>query len=131
MPLCHSAEHLFAASVLAGGERRGGEVDDDIGVGGDELFDRIVMVAAALPEVAIVPDVFADADPDAAASDVEDLRAMERFEVPILVEDVVGWQERFAKPLLDARSEERRVGKECRSRWTGHQKKKKTRQDMR
>ena len=60
------------------------------------------MVAAPLPEVAIVPDVLADADAEPPAADVEHLRAVERLEVAVLVEDVVGRQQRFAEALLDA-----------------------------
>ena len=68
----------------------------------DQLLDRIVVVAAALPEVAIVPDVLADADAEPPAAEVEDLRAVERLEVAVLVEDVVGRQERLAESPLDA-----------------------------
>ena len=67
-----------------------------------ELVDRIVMVAAPLPEIAIVPDVLADADADARAGDVEQLGAVVRLEVAVLVEDVVGRQQRLAEALLDA-----------------------------
>ena len=70
----HAAQHLFAPPVLAGRERRRRHVEDDGGAGGGELVDRIVMVAAPLPEIAIVPDVLADADADAGAGDVEQLR---------------------------------------------------------
>ena len=65
----------------------------------NELLDRIVMIAAALPEVAIVPDVFADADAEPASADVEHLGAVERLEVAVLVEDVVG---RAAAPCGNA-----------------------------
>ena len=58
----HAAEHLFAPPVLAGRERRRRQLTIDVGAGADQFLDRIVVVAAALPEVAIVPDVLADAD---------------------------------------------------------------------
>ena len=67
-----------------------------------QLLDRIVVIAAALPEVAIVPDVLADADAEPPAAELEDLRAVKRLEVAVLVEDVVGRQERLAEALLDA-----------------------------
>ena len=70
--------------------------------GANQLLDRIVVVAAPLPEVAVVPDVLADADAEPPAADVEDLRAVERLEVAVLVEDVVGGQQRLAEALLDA-----------------------------
>ena len=98
----HAAEHLLAPLVLAGRERRRRQVDDRLGAGADQLLDRIVVIAAPLPEVAIVPDVFADADAEPPSGDLEDLRAVERLEVPVLVEDVVGRQQRLAEALLDA-----------------------------
>ena len=88
--------------MLAGRERRRRQVDDRLGAGADQLLDRIVVVAAALPEVAIVPDVLADADAEPRAAEVEHLRAVERLEVAVLVEDVVGRQQRLAEALLDA-----------------------------
>ena len=65
----------------------------------DQLLDRIVVIAAAFPEVAIVPDVFADADAEPPAAEIEDLRPVERLEVAVLVEDVVG---RAAAPCESA-----------------------------
>src|SRR4029078_7730927 len=47
------------------------------------------MIPAAFPEIAIVPDVCADADAEAAAVQVERLRTVERLEVPIFIEDVI------------------------------------------
>ena len=98
----HAAEHLFAAPVFADRERRCRQIDDRVGARADQLFDRIVVVAAALPEVAIVPDVLADADAEPASAELEDLRAVVRLEVAVLVEHVVGGQQRLAKPLSDA-----------------------------
>ena len=98
----HAAEHLLAPAMFAGGERRCRHVQDHADAGGRELIDRIVMVAAPLPEVAIVPDVLADADPDPRAGDVEELRAVVRLEVAVLVEDVVGGQQGFPESLIDA-----------------------------
>ena len=76
--------------------------------GAHQLLDRIVVVAAALPEVAIVPDVLADADAEPAPAELEDLRAVKRLEVAVLVEDVVGRQQRLAESLLDAPVAEQR-----------------------
>ena len=61
----------------------------------------IVVIAAPLPEVAIVPDVFADADAQPTAADIERLRTVERLEVAVFVEDVVGRQQRLAEPRAD------------------------------
>ena len=78
--------------------------------GAHELFDRVVVVAAPLPEVAIVPDVLADADAETRAGDIEDLRPVKRLEVSVLVEHVVGRQERLAEPLDDiAAAQQRRA----------------------
>ena len=88
--------------MLAGREGRGRHVEDDSGAGGGELVDRIVMVTPPLPEVAIVPDVLADADPNARTGDVEQLRAVIRLEIAVFVEDVVGRQQRLAETVLDA-----------------------------
>ena len=97
----HAAQHLFAAAILADRERRRGEVDDRVGAGAHQLFDRIVVIAAALPEVAIVPNILADTDAEPASAELEDLRAVVGLEVPVLVEYVVRGQQRFPKPLSD------------------------------
>ena len=67
-----------------------------------------MVVAAALPEVAVVPDVLADADAEPRAGHVEHLRALERLEVAVLVEDVVGGQQRLAEALLHASAPQQR-----------------------
>ncbi len=107
----HAAEHLLAPAVLAGGERGRRQVDDGFGARAHQLFDRIVVIPPALPEVAIVPDVFADADAQPPAAKSQDLRSVERLEVPVFVEDIVGGQKGFPKPLIDgaAVGERRRV----------------------
>src|ERR1044072_7351616 len=100
--------------MFAGGEWRRRQVDDGAGAGSDELLDRIVVVKAPLPVVAIVPDVLADADAEASAAEVEHLRAVERLEVAILVEYVVGRQQRFTEPVIDASTAQQRRGVEQR-----------------
>ena len=64
-------------------------------------FDRVLMVAPALPEIAIVPDVFADADAQAAAVQLEDPRLAAGLEVAVFVEDIVGGQQRFVEGRAD------------------------------
>src|SRR5690348_7242326 len=55
-------------------------------------------------------ELFPDLDPRAAARSVSKALSMARAALSNLGES--------APPLLEARSEERRVGKECTSRWT-------------
>src|SRR5437868_14918504 len=98
----HAAQHLFATPMFADGEGRRGKIDDCVRAGLNELFDWIVAIPAALPEVAIVPDVFADADAEAVAAQMQNLRTAVPLGAPVLVEDVVGRQQRLAKALADA-----------------------------
>ena len=105
--------------MLADGERGRGQIDDGLRTRADQFFDRVVMVPATLPEVAVVPDVFADADPEAMTSQLENLRAVERFEVPILVEDVVGREQGLAEALHDPSVAEEGRGVEQRSAFLG------------
>ena len=90
-------EHLLAQHLFPHGERRCGEIDDGLGAGLRENLDGIVVVAAALPEIAVVPDVFADADPQLAAIQLQDLRLRGRLEVAVFVEDIVSGQQRLVE----------------------------------
>src|SRR5262245_55489531 len=96
----HAAEHGFAFRVLAGRERRRGQIEDRVSARAHQLDNRIVVIAAALPEIAIVPDVLADADAEPPTAELEHLRTMERLEVAVLVEHVVRGEERLAKSLF-------------------------------
>ncbi len=58
------------------------------------------MIAASFPEIAIVPDVLADAHADASFADVQNLRTAERLEVSVFVEHVVGREECLAEPMM-------------------------------
>ena len=62
-----------------------------------EDLDGVLVIAAAAPEIAVVPDVFADADAQAPAVQLEDLGAGGGLEIAVFVEDVVGGQEGFMK----------------------------------
>jgi hypothetical protein len=95
------AEHVLAEGLLTHVERRGGEIDDGLRAGFGEDFDGVLVIAAALPEVTIVPDIFADADPQAAALQVEDLRTVGGLEVAVFVEDIVGGQEGLVIGMAD------------------------------
>src|SRR6185369_16192852 len=91
--LCHVAEHFLPQGLLAGVEGRGGEVKDGLRAGFGEGFDRVLMITAALPEIAVVPDVFADADAKSYAVQLQNLGAVEGLEVAVLVEHVVCGEE--------------------------------------
>ena len=79
--------------LLAHGEGRGGKIDDRLRAGLRQHLDGVFVITAALPEVAIVPDVFADADAQAAAVQFQNLRPVGRLEVAIFVEDIVSGQQ--------------------------------------
>jgi hypothetical protein len=85
----------------------------------DQLLDRIVVIAAPFPVIAIVPDVLADADAEPPAADVEHLRAVKRLEVAILVEDVVGGEQRLAEARIDAAAAQQRGAVEQRPPFVG------------
>src|SRR5262249_12827257 len=117
---CEAAEHAFPQEILAHGKGRRREVDDCLCAGPGEFLDRIVVIAAAVPKVAIVPDVPGDADAESPMADLEDLRTAERLEVPILVEHVVGREQRFSESLSDLPVVQQRRGVEERTsfmRW--------------
>jgi hypothetical protein len=61
--------------VLIDDERAGGAVDEDLGAGGIELLDRVLMVEPAGDEPLVVPEVLADADAEVDALDIDDLVA--------------------------------------------------------
>ena len=99
--LRHVAEHLFAQGLLADGEGRGGKVDDGLCAGICQDLDGVLVIAPALPKVAVVPHVFADADAQAATVELQDLRAVGWLEVTIFVEHVVGGKQ----GLVEGRSD--------------------------
>src|SRR2546427_8569268 len=111
MALGQRMQHVAAQGALVERERGGGNVDDDAGSLPDELGDGIALVEPLGPEILVVPDVFADGDAEFFRAERINELLRARLEIARFVEDVVGRQKDFA------RSEERRVGKECRSRW--------------
>ena len=95
----HLAEHPLAESLLFDVERRRREVDDRLRALAGEHLDGVVVVAAALPEVAVVPDILADADAELPAVEFEHAGLGGGLEIPVLVENVVSGQESFVKGL--------------------------------
>src|ERR1035438_6380624 len=136
VPPRHVAEHVLAEELLTHPERRGRKIQDGLRARSYQRLDGVPLIAAALPEIAIVPNVFTDADAEAAAMPIENLRAGRRFEVPVFVKDVVSGQQGLVEGRPDpavlqqhraveqraaaigvvGRSEERHAGKERRSR---------------
>src|SRR3954467_8705797 len=57
------------------------------------------MVTAALPEIAVVPDVLADADAKLTAIEFEHSGLGSGLEVAVLVENVISGQQGFVKSL--------------------------------
>ena len=62
------------------------------------------MVAPALPEIAVVPDILADGDAKDGAFEAQDLGLRGRLKIAVLIEDVVGGQQCLAKGSLHATS---------------------------
>ena len=91
-----------------------------------------VLVWGAVPAAAqemetVDPDSVIDADlmdnpgstdAEAYATDYAVTEATSRYEESDVYQAAETYQTESARPVLDLRSEERRVGKECRSRWS-------------
>src|SRR5690606_8384009 len=80
---------------LVGREGTGRDVDEQVDVLIGQLLDRIAVVEPARPEVAVVPDVLADRHAEPRALEDDRLDGGGRLEVAVLVEDVVGRQQRL------------------------------------
>ena len=55
-------EHVASKFALAKGERRRRDIQQDLAACADQVFYRIDAVQAAVPEVLVVPGVFADGE---------------------------------------------------------------------
>ncbi len=89
-------DELLADVALGVVPRAGGEIDREVDVLRGERGDGIGAVKAAGFDERIFPDVLADRHADAQAVVLDDTRGAGGFEVAVLVENVVGGQERFA-----------------------------------
>ena len=85
-PCCSASSRRF---VFADRERRCREIDDDLRADTHEVLRRDRGDSAGVSEVAVVPDVFADADADARAGNVDHLRPWNGSKRAVFVEDVV------------------------------------------
>src|SRR6266571_3416512 len=84
---CDLGEKLVSRFALAGVERRGRDVEENLSALARELVDRIVAIELGAEDFVVEPEVFADADGGALAGDLDDLRCASRFEVTQLIED--------------------------------------------
>ena len=92
----NGAKHVHAQEALVNGVRRSGNINEHAGAKGDEFGDGITGVERLVPEVFVVPDVFADRDAELFAAHAVDVLLIAWLEVAGLVEHVVGGQEHFA-----------------------------------
>src|SRR5262249_47441406 len=72
--LGHVPEHLLSEDLLAGLEGGSGKVQNGLGAGPGQRLDGIVVIPAALPEIAVVPDVLTDAHSQTESLPIQDLR---------------------------------------------------------
>ena len=109
------SNHVAADRGLADREGTRRDIEQDRGAAVGELAHRVAGIEALRPEVAIVPDLLAHGQPEAHAFEVEWLDAAAGLEVAVLVEDVVGRQQRLvvtpgdAAPVTERRGVEERV----------------------
>ena len=59
--------------LLSDGEGRCREIDNGVGASSHQFLHRVGMVAPALPEIAVVPDILADGDAKDGALEAQDL----------------------------------------------------------
>ena len=88
-------EQHVPAVLLAEAPRRGGEVEQQFRAGGGQFLGGTAVVAAVVQEHLVVPDVLADGDAHLGAEDLHRRVIGRRLEVAILVEHVVGRQQRL------------------------------------
>ncbi len=96
------AEDVFAFVTLADIPRRGVDGNDDLRAFVHEFFDWVALIAAVLPELLIVPAVFADGEGDFGAGQFEDFLRCARKEIAGFVEDVVVREQHFDLLKYDA-----------------------------
>ena len=88
----HVGKHAFAYGLLAQGEGRCGKVEDGVKALLDQGFHRVRRIAPGAPEILVVPDVFADGDPQALAAYLHQAGATAGLEITVLVEDIISGQ---------------------------------------
>src|SRR5205814_7170656 len=95
------AEKLDAERMLADGERRGAEVEENLGASGVQVGDRVLVIQSPRDQLLVVPEILADGE---AGGDVECVADFDevfgfvgraRLEIAALVEHVVRRQKRL------------------------------------
>ena len=71
------------------------DVEDDVCALLDEFSNWVALIPTIRPEIFVVPNVFADSDADLATIEYEWRGAFRRFKITILVEHIIGRQQRF------------------------------------
>ena len=94
-------------AFLAEVPRRSRQVEQDFRTRGRQFPGWIRPIPALGPEIRVVPDILADRDADAVPVELDRHVARRRFEIAVLVEDVVGRQQGLLPdgndaPILDA-----------------------------
>ena len=89
------SQHLLAQELFPHRERRRRKVDDRLCPGLRQDLDGVLVVTPPLPEIPVVPDVLADADAQPPSLQFQNLRLRRGFEIPVLVEYIVGRQQRL------------------------------------
>ncbi len=95
--LGHVAKHALPQNLLAGDEGRRRKIHYCLRARFGQHLDWILMIPAALPEIPVVPDVLADADAQAPAVQLQDLRTHGRLEIAVFIEDIVGGEQGLVK----------------------------------
>ena len=71
-------KHVAAKFALAAGEGRGRNIQQDLAACADQVFDRIDAVEAAVPEILVVPGIFANGERARSAIQVSERLAVGR-----------------------------------------------------
>jgi hypothetical protein len=87
---CDTPEHLLPDLLFSNRERRSGDIDDKISTRCGKVPDGIGLVPSPVPEIPVIPDVLAYGNPDGMVFQMEDLCTQGRFEIPVLIEYIVG-----------------------------------------
>jgi hypothetical protein len=93
---CHTSQHARPQVSFLDGEGRRRDVDQEIRARIHQLLDGIFAVQPVRPEVAVVPNVLADGNAQAAPAKGHRRDGGGGLEVAPFIEDVVGGQQRLA-----------------------------------
>ena len=86
-------QHVTAQLALADPERRRGNVKHEVSTGSHQGIDRIDRVQPLVPELLVVPRVFADGKCHAIAAERKQFLTLGGSEVAHLIKNVVGGQQ--------------------------------------